>query len=208
MKLTHALSATVEDAFLYPIVVSAPIPLVPPLVSLYSDIQQFCPFWWADPSHKSQLSLAFSLCNAFGVQTANLVILSPWSVSFASGYSHLWLLPSGPIHGGGPFPLAEHLLRDHSQNPGRESNCLRTPSISFPVCCLILLYYTQHGLLFLQIAFLLFQINSHQSLELFEVTVSRISVTPAQQVDFCKPCFCIGQSLYIPCINRTICFAC
>lgn len=115
---------------------------------------------------------------------------SPCSVSFASGYSYLWLLPSGPIHGGGPLPLAGHLLLDHSQNPGRRSNCLSLP---FLFALLSLCVILSVGFAFCKLLFsFFFQINSPQSLKLFEITVLDISIAQTQQADFCSPPFVLG----------------
>ena len=117
-----------------------------------------------------------------------------WALSSLFCIFRLWLFSSlitslgsyswkvAPFHWQGAYCETIH------RTLGERVIASRTLSVSSPVCCLILLYYTQHGLHYLQIAFLLFQINSHQSLKLFEVTVSRIAITPAQKVDICEPC--------------------
>lgn len=176
---------------LYRVAVSSPTPSPPPSVSLYPIISQFRNLFWAEPSFDSERSPTFSLCNAFEVQAVNPAILSPCSVAFASGYSHLWLLPSGPIHGGGPLPLAGHWLLDHPQNPGRESNCLpnalRLPSclLSYP-SVLYSMWAPLFANCFSPFFFFFFQINSPPSLALFETTISSLSVTQTRQADFCS----------------------
>lgn len=89
--------------------------------SLYSVISPFCQFGGQTLHLNLSSLLAFSLCDVFGVQTVSLVIpvlyLSPLVILISDYFPRVLFME------GGPFPLAGRLLRDHSQNPGRESNC-------------------------------------------------------------------------------------